>query len=1709
MKKMNTTIRCTGLIIVCCLLLLSLPALSQGAMNDYCITPPFVVGGITPNLLLMIDNSASMFDLNYIDNGTATRDDSYCYDRTYSSSKTYVGYFEVLDDADPPNPIFYNYNIANEYFDKIPALPIGCDYFVADTLCINVNIAVSPHAVTTFAASGNYLNWLTASKFDVQKAILTGGKYDTVNQNLLNETRGCVGRKFIKEAMDADFQEYNDPLDPVTNPDPNASLGITFGVRGPLHPINEALPSIGGETWVDIFEGAYNETFCQDAVDAFEAGNDPASIKKAVDDCLSALEVPSTCALDPGGFLVPSCSKDSDCLVDDNGVCSRVEQAFKTCQPPTGDPAKHGLACIKPQDCDWDVGPCQKPAQTVETKQKVVFNQAIQACWAYLDVPSTPIGIDDANTVMNQCDDIYDENWTCIGGALDGNVCDPAVPATCPAPGVCDVGPQVIRPGNASLLCGNAYAGQCYDPATGLWDQCTLLGNCGIACIIETHENFCNDTAVPPVTDPTDVSDETDKFFNLPAIIGDIGIEAQLGEPIAHVRVRVHEINEPKGLIQEFKDLIRFGAMSFNSLGSATECVLPGPGPTPCTYVCSGTGTVCGWDGDCLPGETCIAAVDKDGGRVIHHIENVCNITMAQSCNIDTDCPAGEECILYVGDHSTGLVNAIDGIKAHTWTPFAEGFYNAIGYFANDGNICINTPGACLDFDVAKDPVQYKCQKNNLLLISDGMSTGDRNLLVEVVAKTDYTGGGQPSGDGDPETEEFVPKYGGSTYIDDLAWIAKHRNIKDFNIEPGYDFSLAKPSESFRNSQTITTHVVFNGAESQVAGPDESVPQELMRRAATNGGGTFQRAENPVGLYLALERAFLQIAGRAASGTAASVLASGEGTGANLVQAIFYPERSFGGDEILWTGTLKNLWYHIDPLLGNSTIREDSVYPGVSKDDILNLEQDWIIHFFFNEDLNLTQADLFEDSDADGAADNPTTPDETVFFENVDSLWEAGTVLWQTLPANRTILTTTDGSTLIPFNTPVAAAPDLITFLQVDNASVAEKIIDYIRGEDYKACSVTTAQPCMTDLDCPAGETCEQAKFCSLSVGLICDVDGDCPVGETCISTRNRTITNDIGFGDETHVWKLGDIINSTPRIISWVPLNAYEQTYNDFTYEDFTELATYTDRGLVLSGANDGMLHAFELGVLELFEERLIKAKINGATGLEKWAYIPSGALPYLKYIADPDYCHVYSIDLTPYIFDASIGNGGANYWDDAKDKTTWRTIVIGGMRIGGAAKDACTNDINDDAIVDSDDCVITPAAGYGYSTYFALDITDVNNPQLLWEFSNEDIPVAELADGGLGYTTSSPAVVRISASADKTKNGRWFVVFGSGPTGPIDTNSHQFRGYSDQPLKVFILDLATGQLLRTINSGIPYAFAGSMVDASIDYDQNDPSSESNYQDDALYFGFVRAENDPPVAATRWNVGGVMRLTTKNDLDPSNWVLSRFINTGPVTAQVAKLQDFKNDKAFLFWGTGRYFYKITNVIDDATNQRAVYGVNEPCFGIGGFDDTCTDTVNFADLGDATATASADADGWYILLDQCTDENGIQYANCADPAVEFMTERVVTDPLATPIGAVFFTTTKPASDACEFGGTSHLWAVDWDTGGAVSSSVLRGKAVMQVSTASIEEIDLKTAFTEKVDADSGQGRRTVAFQGVPPAGSPPGILVPPDPVNKFIHIFEK
>jgi len=86
---------------------------------------------------------------------------------------------------------------------------------------------------------------------------------------------------------------------------------------------------------------------------------------------------------------------------------------------------------------------------------------------------------------------------------------------------------------------------------------------------------------------------------------------------------------------------------------------------------------------------------------------------------------------------------------------------------------------------------------------------------------------------------------------------------------------------------------------------------------------------------------------------------------------------------------------------------------------------------------------------------------------------------------------------------------------------------------------------------------------------------------------RSRTVTITgltTDAGSDTGVWRLGDVVQSTPRIATRFALNTYDQTYGDATYKTYIDPSgSYANRGLVFVGANDGMLHALYLGRLEL----------------------------------------------------------------------------------------------------------------------------------------------------------------------------------------------------------------------------------------------------------------------------------------------------------------------------------------------------------------------------------------------------------------------------------------------------------------------------------------------------------------------------------------------
>lgn len=141
---------------------------------------------------------------------------------------------------------------------------------------------------------------------------------------------------------------------------------------------------------------------------------------------------------------------------------------------------------------------------------------------------------------------------------------------------------------------------------------------------------------------------------------------------------------------------------------------------------------------------------------------------------------------------------------------------------------------------------------------------------------------------------------------------------------------------------------------------------------------------------------------------------------------------------------------------------------------------------------------------------------------------------------------------------------------------------------------------------------------------------------------------------------------------------------------------------GLVLVGANDGMLHGFD-----------------AATGAEKFAFVPRTLLTEaisaadqrsaLVRLADPAFAPRFYVDGSPWVGDA--------YWGGS-----WRTVVVG----------------------------TTGAGGKGV---FALDISDpqaMSAGKVLWDIDGR-------TDPNLGYTVAQAVVGRLH-------DGNFYAIFGNG---------------------------------------------------------------------------------------------------------------------------------------------------------------------------------------------------------------------------------------------------------------------------------------------------------------------------------------------------------
>ena len=237
------------------------------------------------------------------------------------------------------------------------------------------------------------------------------------------------------------------------------------------------------------------------------------------------------------------------------------------------------------------------------------------------------------------------------------------------------------------------------------------------------------------------------------------------------------------------------------------------------------------------------------------------------------------------------VLDAIDNVWATGSTPLAETLEDAWEYFS----------------DPAKSPIQYWCQKNFVILMTDGYPSLDANELGPLKGDWDNDSGG-----GSPEPNEEDRYHGnGSDYLDDIAYYIYQNDLFPTTME---------------GKQKIDTYTI-----------GFTIVNPLLKDTAFNGNGLaglqgewdnplsphyhryFYTAQNYTELKEALGAAFNEIINKISSGTAVAVQSTSTEGKKRLLRAKFLPEVWWGymeafqlpysqGDYPLWEagGKLKD-----------------------------------------------------------------------------------------------------------------------------------------------------------------------------------------------------------------------------------------------------------------------------------------------------------------------------------------------------------------------------------------------------------------------------------------------------------------------------------------------------------------------------------------------------------------------------------------------------------------------------------------------------------------------------------------------------------------------------------------------------------------------------------------------------------------------------------
>jgi hypothetical protein len=388
----------------------------------------------------------------------------------------------------------------------------------------------------------------------------------------------------------------------------------------------------------------------------------------------------------------------------------------------------------------------------------------------------------------------------------------------------------------------------------------------------------------------------------------------------------------------------------------------------------------------------------------------------------------------------------------------------------------------------------------------------------------------------------------------------------------------------------------------------------------------------------------------------------------------------------------------------------------------------------------------------------------------------------------------------------------------------------------------------------------------------------------------------------------LGAIVSSTPAVMDPPSLDPPP----DVEYPGFVD-DNKDRRSLIFVGANDGMLHA-----------------IDGRTGVELWAFIPSNLLPKLRTLRDGQ-----GVDGFDYFVDSSVKVADVKIGEPRE----WKTAIIVGQGPGGTFYQAF------DATLEGIPASITSNPSAEVSSL----LTYFNSPSRLpfmWSFPDYSMfdytsgtygdikATASAVDKSVGQTWSDPAVGQVESG-----DSPFTVIVGSGFF-PYSKEQSANRAGARAGRNLYLLDAATG---------VPFSGSATMTV------NDDATAETSDNCVLEALGCTRIKNalqaDP--VATGASDSRFIDRTYIGDLDGKVWrfdiklddsdkpaFVGAPLNLNPSTATpdqpiFASMATVSvGSKQYLFFGTGsdllpmagqNTVFKLTGVLDNGGSGTTTF----------------------------------------------------------------------------------------------------------------------------------------------------------------------------------------